>query len=314
MANLIINNYCNQKCDYCFAWKNMGDDSLKDEMSLKTFLHCLQHLKNVWDSRVRILWWEPFLHPKISQFFHISIKGGFSISLFSNLKISEKTLLKSLDFWDDFDYSRIMINLNLNDKDFYRKEELDVIFNSLRVLQQKKIELIISYNIYEYSNGYDFIFDTAKKFGVSHVILKVTNTVIGEEEIIDSNSHEYGDYIYSILDTYSQKFHITFWCGLSRYIFSSAQISSIQDSMGIDLKWWCENNWGKYDINTDGSIFRCYPLQSLYSSFQDLNIHNPYTRNMSYKKLKNFLEMRIPRKEFSLLEDAQCIGNQINKQ
>jgi len=312
MANIIINNYCNQTCDYCFAWKNMEDESLKKEMNLKTFLYCLQHLKSIWDDRVRILWGEPLLHSKIKEFFQLSVKGGFFMTVFSNLKVQDQKLESLLDLWEEFDYKRIKFNLNLNDKDFYSPKELELIFGSLGILSKRGCDIVISYNVYEYTGKYDFIFDTAKKFWVSHVVLKVTNTVIGEEEIVDSNSLKYGTYIFEILQKYHQDFWITFWCGLSRYIFTQEQLEYLEKNTSLELNWGCENNGGKYDINTDGSIFRCYPLQSLYTPLKHLNISNSHFRNTSYKKLKDFIESQIPRGKFALKEDGNCLWNQIN--
>lgn len=311
MANIIINNYCNQKCEYCFAWKNMGDVSLKKEMNLKTFLYCLQHLKNISDTRVRILWWEPLLHSRIQQFIQVSLKWGFDMTIFSNLKIPQEKLYKILDFWEDFQYRRITFNLNLNDRDFYSDIELVTIYDSLRILEQKGTENIISYNVYEYSYKYDFIFDTAKRFWVQSVVLKVTNTVVGDKEIIDSNSRKYGNYIFGIIQKYAKDFHITFGCGLSRYIFSDEQREYIEKNTDIVLKYGCENNGGKYDINTDGSIFRCYPLQSLYHS-KDLDISNKVIREKTYRELKDYIDSFIPHHKYKLKHDGNCLWNQIN--
>ena len=128
------------------------------------------------------------------------------MTIFSNFKVAISKLSSILDLWDTFDYFRLKFNLNLNDKEFYKDGELQMIYNTLLFLRDKGCDVIISYNIYEYSWEYDFIFDTAKRFWVTHVVLKVTNTVIGEKEIIDSNSLEYGTYIYEILKKYTKEY------------------------------------------------------------------------------------------------------------
>jgi len=169
----------------------MEDPSLKQEMSLKTFLYCLKHLKTIGDDKVRILWWEPLLYSKIEEIFKLSVKWGFRVHTFSNFKIPVPRLEKILDFGDSYDYSRLSFNLNLNDEDFYKQGELDMIYNTLQFLREKWCSRMVSYNIYEYSHAYDFIFDVAQRFGVKDIILKVTNTVMWDKEIIDSNSREY---------------------------------------------------------------------------------------------------------------------------
>lgn len=290
----------------------MDDVSLQNEMSITVFLYCLQHLKSIWDNSVRILWWEPLLHSKIESFFQLAVKGGFNMVIFSNFKVSHSKLERILDLGESFEYHRLHFNLNLNDKDFYQSEELEIIYRNLEFLTQKWVDVMISYNVYEYSGKYDFIFETAQKYAIRKVILKVTNTVYGDEEIIDSNTQKYGSYMFEILQKYAQDFDIGFGCGLSQSIFTQEQKDYIHTHTNISLKYGCENNGGKYDINTDGGIFRCYPLQYLYEGISELNIKNEIFRNMPYQKLRSFMEARIPRKKYNLSEDENCLWNQIN--
>lgn len=311
MANIIINNYCNQTCSYCFAWKNMEDGALKKEMDLKTFIYCLKHLQTIKDNRVRILGWEPLLHKNIKKIFQLSVKGGFYMTIFSNLKIPLKKWHDILDLWDSYDYSRLKFNLNLNDEDFYKQAELDLIYDSLAFLKKKGCDIIVSYNIYEYSNNYDYIFDTAKRFDVRNVVLKVTNTVIGDKEIIDTNSREYWEYIYKILGEYYKDFTISFGCWLSSKIFTKSEVRYIEDTMKVTLGWGCENNGGRYDINTDGTIYRCYPLQSLYNT-KNLHITSPIFQKNTIRGVYDFIEGFVPREE-GLVDDENCLGNQMNK-
>jgi len=312
MANIIINNYCNQTCSYCFAWKNMQDKSLKKEMSITTFLYCLRHLRTVGDNEVRILWWEPLLYKNIKKIIQISVKGGFKMIIFSNLKISLSRWNDILDLWSSYDYSNIMFNLNLNDKDFYKKEELDLIYNSLKFLRQRWCDIIISYNIYEYSNGYDFIFDTAKKFDIKKVLLKVTNAVYGDIEMIDTNSRDYGKYIIKILDEYIEDFHLGFGCGLSKKIFTESELVFLKEKIQMKFGFWCSNARGRYDINTDGSISHCYPLQSLYEWEKEFHIRWTLFQNNSISKIYDLVTSVIPKNQWLIL-DENCLANQMNK-
>jgi MoaA/NifB/PqqE/SkfB family radical SAM enzyme len=311
MANIIINNYCNQKCDYCFAWKNMEDPSLKNEMDIKTFLYCLKHLKVIWDDRVRILWWEPLLHKHITEIFRISVKGWFFMTIFSNFKIPVSKWEKILDFWESYDYSRLKFNLNLNDKDFYKQLELDLIYGSLDFLTKKWCDVVISYNVYEYSWKYDFIFDTAIKFWIKNVILKVTNTIMWDEELIDTNDKKYWDYLFEITSKYYEQFQIAFSCWLSSKIFSASEKEFLTQKAWIKLMYGCENNGGKYDINTDWTIYRCFPLQSIYDA-HNIHITQDIFQKNSLSNVRKFLEWFVPREKW-LVDDENCLGNQLNK-
>jgi hypothetical protein len=173
------------------------------------------------------------------------------MTIFSNFKIPVSKWEKILDFWESYDYSRLKFNLNLNDKDFYKQLELDLIYGSLDFLTKKWCDVVISYNVYEYSWKYDFIFDTAIKFWIKNVILKVTNTIMWDEELIDTNDKKYWDYLFEITSKYYEQFQIAFSCWLSSKIFSASEKEFLTQKAWIKLMYGCENNGGKYDINTD---------------------------------------------------------------
>jgi len=289
----------------------MEDESLKKEMDLKTFLYCLKHLKVMKDNRVRLLGWEPLLHSSIEKFFYLAVKWNFEMTIFSNFKIPVSKWETILDFWNDYDYSKLQFNLNLNDESFYKTKELDLIYASLSFLKQKGCSLIISYNVYEYDAEYDFIFTTAQKFWIKHVILKPTNTVIWEQELIDTNSRKYGEYIMEIIRMYSENFTISFGCGLSSKIFTKHEKKFIEEAFSIPMKYWCWNNGWRYDINTDGTIYRCYPLQDLYNK-NKLHISSDFFQKSSKSNTCKFIDSFVPL-DIWLQEDENCLGNQFNK-
>jgi len=233
------------------------------------------------------------------------------MTIFSNLKIPTSKWEDILNLWNDYDYKRLKFNLNLNDKDFYKKAELDMIYDSLEFLTHKWCDVVISYNVYEYSNNYSFIFEVAKRYNISNVILKVTNTVMWDKEIIDTNSQVYGAYLYKIVSEYYRKFDIHFSCGLSSLSFSENQKNFLQREANIPLRWWCENNGWKYDINTDGTVYRCFPLQSLYQ-WENFHISSAVYQKWTIEKVRNFMESLVP-KDLGLQENHNCLGNQINK-
>jgi sulfatase maturation enzyme AslB (radical SAM superfamily) len=55
MPNIIINNYCNQSCSYCFANENMKNKNLQKDMNILTYLKILKFLKINGEKEVRIL-------------------------------------------------------------------------------------------------------------------------------------------------------------------------------------------------------------------------------------------------------------------
>ena len=60
--NIIINNYCNLTCEYCFAKDVMEEQ--RQQMTLEQFQWALDFLDASNDGNIRIVGGEPTLHPQ----------------------------------------------------------------------------------------------------------------------------------------------------------------------------------------------------------------------------------------------------------
>lgn len=269
MPNIIINNYCNQKCKYCFAENNMNSN-IKNDMNLLTFIKILKYLKFNNDNNVRILWWEPLLSKNIKKLLSVSSKWWFDIIIFSNINIPNekiKNIFDSIDFkW------KLRINCNINNLDFYSKEELENINKNLEYFQNIWIKLILWYNIYDLNKKADFIFTLAKKHNVNAINLKITNSSLWEKLIIDNSNRNLWIYIFDLIKKYNSDFFIEFSCWFDEKIFKKDELDFIKNNTQIKLKFWCEWNIWKFDINTDWNIFKCFPLKNLYiNNYRNIN-------------------------------------------
>lgn len=117
--NIILTNFCNGKCPYCFAADTMyGEKSqnLEDEFSIKDFSLVLDHLyTNNPNQAVRLLGGEPTKHSRLDEILNMIIQKGFKrIIIFSNGIIDNKNkeiLKKYLD--------NISFIWNINPPDIY---------------------------------------------------------------------------------------------------------------------------------------------------------------------------------------------------
>lgn len=281
MPNIIINNYCNQKCSYCFAHKNMAKKELQKDIKIITYLEILKYLKNNNDNYVRILWWEPFLSPNIKQFLSIANKGWFNIVIFSNINIKTSKLENILSGMQIF-----KINCNINEKSFYSSSEKNLIQKNIELLNKLNITTIISHNITQTEKEPDFIFELAKKNNIKNIGLKITNSQLWWKLIIDNSSKELWQYIFKIIKKYHNYFFISISCWLDKSIFTKEELLYIEEETNIELNFWCEWNMWKFDINTDGSIFKCYPLEKLFNN-KKYKISNLLNQNI---KLEEFIK------------------------
>lgn len=299
MPNIIINNYCNQKCSYCFANANMKDESLMKNMSISTFLKILKFLKNNKDNNVRILGWEPIISPNIRKFLQIANKWWFDIIVFSNINTENENLKKIFE-WMKW----IRVNCNINDKDFYTEKELENIDKNIETLINLWIKVIIWYNICDIEKSPEFIFNLASKHNIWAINLKITNSSLWSELIMDNSSKKLWEYIFDTIKKYSNDFFIEISCWLDKNIFTKEQLEYIENNTEMKLKFWCDWNIWKFDINTDWSIFKCYPLESVYKNdyYSALNINNIIKNNI---KIENII--KVLNKWF--ISEWECTAN-----
>ena len=86
MANLIITNYCNAECPFCFAadsrHRMMRNGSR--EMDEIEFRDCLEFSMGGGNRELRLLGGEPTLHPLFKDFVKVGREAGCSVTVFSN--------------------------------------------------------------------------------------------------------------------------------------------------------------------------------------------------------------------------------------
>lgn len=261
MPNIIINNTCNQRCSYCFAEDSMTYEALPvKNQKYSTFISILHFLKKNRYEDVRFLGGEPLLHPELQRFILLSHKGGFQTRMFSNLNFPE--IYVSEKFKNPLSLPHT-INANINNRDFYSDIEYERVINNLLFFKQWGTIMTIGYNIYDLSKSFDDIVQVARTTWIKHINLKVTNTILGDPLIVDTGSRLYGEYIFDIIRSYGDEFEFVFSCWLSRDIFVSTEIEYM-NSIGIYPRYGCDGFSGKFDIDIDGSIYKCFPTRSLY--------------------------------------------------
>ncbi len=260
----------------------MKDESLQKNMSLKTYIKILKYLKNNNDNNVRILWWEPLISPNIRKFLQIANKWWYDIIVFSNINMNNENIINIFK-WLEW----IRVNCNINDRDFYNEQEIENIDKNITSLKELWIKVIIGYNITDLNKSPEFIFNLAKKHNIWAVNLKITNSSLWWELLIDNSSRNLWIYIFDTIKKYNREFFIEISCWLDKNIFTENEIDYIESNTSIKLKYWCEWNIWKFDINTDWTIFKCYPLESIFRNdiYSFINIDNLLKNNTNIKNV-----------------------------
>ena len=86
MPNLMLTNYCNYKCSYCFGKDIMFPKNPRQMMSRETFNGLVEWVKKgPSDNVFHLMGGEPTLHPDIDYFVGRLLEEDMHITIFSNL-------------------------------------------------------------------------------------------------------------------------------------------------------------------------------------------------------------------------------------
>jgi molybdenum cofactor biosynthesis enzyme MoaA len=90
MGNVLLTNYCNRRCKYCFAQERIAFDDAGEGDESKRFLSfddletIIAFFKRSACSQVGLLGGEPTLHPHFPAIIDRFLAEGFRVKLFSN--------------------------------------------------------------------------------------------------------------------------------------------------------------------------------------------------------------------------------------
>ncbi|MBT8489822.1 MAG: radical SAM protein, partial [Deltaproteobacteria bacterium] len=88
MPNILLTNYCNLNCPYCFAGKMMSRKG--NNISVHNFKKAVSYLKKNREKHVGIIGGEPTLHPRFLDLMTYVIEQGFKVQLFTNGVMDEE--------------------------------------------------------------------------------------------------------------------------------------------------------------------------------------------------------------------------------
>lgn len=181
--NLLINNYCNLKCSYCFAQETMHSDNAKN-ISIENFEYFLDFLiKEHETTQVRLIGGEPTLNPQLPELIDRIIARRYfdNILIFSNMTFSHE-IAKMLVEKD----KQILINIlpNVNDLDLLIPSHRERILDNLRYLR-KYLSNFTSIGINIYSPDQDL--SKWEELVCKFDFFKVRFSIVVPNEKIDEN-------------------------------------------------------------------------------------------------------------------------------
>lgn len=162
MANIIITNYCNLSCPYCFANKHIKETE-KENITLEQLENIFQWLAKTPINRIGLIGGEPTLHP------------NFDLILKATIDFCEKNNTYGLLFTNGIELEqyihlltpRIKILINLNHPDILKEDKWNKLQNTLKSLEKNNMLKQVSFgiNLYHDIKTYNYIFDLLNQYG-----------------------------------------------------------------------------------------------------------------------------------------------------
>ncbi len=305
MANILLTNICNQKCPYCFAAGQLKQK--KSEMSFKDFKVVLDFLKKNGEKTARLMGGEPTLHSQFKKIIDHILSRGLQPHLFTNGLFSNKITSFLAQKEGNIKYS-----LNINPPDMYSSERWKTILRNLKILTPFE-NLLIGAVIWRVNFNIDYLIDLAKEYPLKVIMLRIVNPVVGMKNKYVSFK-EYSilakNLIQQMKKSNKNRVRFGFGCGFSKNMFNKEQLNILKKYNVVNLNWGCDGNSGRFDIDTDLSVFRCFPLSN-WQRRKITDFRNPREIEGYFAKLMQ--QYQADNSGINFIHQGPCFSHLLNE-
>jgi MoaA/NifB/PqqE/SkfB family radical SAM enzyme len=150
-VNVLLNNYCNQRCPYCFAAEHLTSGLMK-EISRQSFETVLAFLERSGYRRIQIGGGEPTLHPQFADLVSDALEREFSVAVLTNGLFNRRTrgFLKERQ-------QQLRLLFNINDPSQYSPGKWLRLKGNLATLAGG--ETFFGVNVHHPDQSLDFMYD-----------------------------------------------------------------------------------------------------------------------------------------------------------
>ena len=168
MPNIILLNYCNLSCSYCFANKFI-EETAKQLITLEQLDNIFKFLEQSHNvGKIGLIGGEPTLHPQFEEIVNKTINFSEKNHLFKPIIFSNGIKIERCK---DF-INQVNLLLNINEPEIIGNKNLNTIINNLRLLNSLcnlNNQITIGINLYPNIKNYNFIFDLTKEFNLNRI-------------------------------------------------------------------------------------------------------------------------------------------------
>lgn len=283
MPNVLLTQYCNRSCPYCFAKRHMSDTSPDDVLSWDDLIFLADLLEKSGEKRFGILGGEPTLHPQFNDYMLYLLDRGFHVNVFTNGIMSERKLSEAGRLFRDIPPDRLGFTCNLNDPESTAAPmaELEAVKRFLFVFGEKVVPGV---NIYRKEFSLEYIFRYINEFGLQRQLrVGIAHPIVGKKNafVKRSDIREAIARLFSYRDMF-ERFRVKpgLDCGFPLCLFEDDELAWLYRVTGGHSEFGCGP---VIDVGPDMKVWSCFPLsahnsRSLYEFNSLAEVHNFYKR------------------------------------
>lgn len=164
--NILLNNYCNLNCEYCFANEVLEED--RKNMTKEDFIWLLNFLKRSNTPNIRLIGGEPTLHPQFIELILEATSKKYTnhVHVFSN-----GTFNANIGYFLMCLASKVGVSilLNYNHPDIIGEKFNDIILSHLSEFQKSNVYITLGINFYKPNQDYHYLINAAKSYGIRDI-------------------------------------------------------------------------------------------------------------------------------------------------
>lgn len=261
--NILITNFCNHNCSFCFASSQMADKVIKKEMSLSDFKKTLLKMKKNPEIRVvKLLGGEPTLHSHFKEIVDLSLKDFSHVQIFTNGIFSD-----GLAQFLITKTPKVAFTFNIMTPGFLLNPKIRLLVSQRIKELAKKTRITLSFT-FDMNSDINLVFKAIgpETLALTHRFrLGFANPVVGGKNFYQlSDFPKMGKqlvYTVSTIRKMNPKNIISLNCGFTRCMFNQIQFKYIKKEVGIS-GFGCFGKKSSFDLQTDLNAFHCFPFSS----------------------------------------------------
>lgn len=261
--NILITNYCNQQCPFCFASREMHKLTQLREMNLAEYKTIVSNLKKMGSKQpIKLLGGEPTLHSSLFEIIDYAIANKFTLQIFTNGVLEKRKVEKLISYGKNIEYI-----FNISTPGYQHNLRLRTIVNSNMEKLGSHSLIALSLTIDPFFQPTMFLKRMGKKIlkAISSIRIGLGNPIAGKKNWYTFKQFPIiGEHAISLMrwarkNGFSKDYYLD--CGFTRCMFTNEDYEYLKNESSF-VGWGCFGKKSTLDISTNLNAFHCFPLSN----------------------------------------------------